>query len=433
MSSDSDEQLLSYQNQMSYYKRFLESNPDYEFVGLYADEGISGGYLKKREGFLRMLSDAKEGKLDVIYTKSISRFGRNTVDCLESVRALKECNVNVVFEKEHIETMKAEGEVLMTVLMALAQNEVHNLSENIKWGMRRKYERGDIGSVPIGNFIAYEKDEEGNIVIKEEGAATVRRVFELYLTGYAVEEIANILTSEGRKPERRTSGWVPSLVKGILKNEKMVGDTLCQKRFSADYLTKKMRWNRGELPQYYVSNTHEAIISREIWNAAQEYQKRDAVFSEKYHMGNSHVRATYRGLPLVSKCVCKACSLPYVRRSIPESKKHERIFYWTCRALTSKPHLCQHERYRIPEERFTGVFVEAWNLLIGSSEQYLKEPVTALQKYKRKELDKLIIEKGVVASQEYELVISTLDHIGIGIDGYADVYFYAGAKITIKI
>lgn len=433
MSSDSDEQLLSYQNQMNYYKRFLESNPDYEFVGLYADEGISGGCLKKRDGFLRMLADAKEGKIDVIYTKSISRFGRNTVDCLESVRALKECKVNVVFEKEHIETMKAEGEVLMTVLMALAQNEVHNLSENIKWGMRRKYERGDTASVPIGNFIAYEKDEDGNIVIKEEGAATVRRAFELYLSGYSHKEIGRILTEEGRKPERRDSGWSSSSVRGILRNEKMVGDTLCQKRFSSDYLTKKVRWNRGELPQYYVSNTHEGIIARETWNAAREMEARDIKFSNEHHLGNNYCRRSLRNIPMSGKAICKECGYAYGRKDKKRSNKHKAEYFWTCGSHYAKPPVRTHEAYRVYEPRFNELFVEAWNLLVENPELYLQNPVTALEKYKRKELDRLLVEKGVIETLEYELVISTLDHIGIGIDGYADVYFYAGAKITIKI
>ena len=418
---------------MNYYKRFLESKPEYEFAGVYADEGISGGQLKKREGFLKMLKDAKAGMIDVIYTKSISRFGRNTVDCLESVRTLKEYGVNVVFEKEHIETMKAEGEVLMTVLMALAQNEVHNLSENVKWGMRRKYERGDITSVPIGNFIAYEKDEDGNWVIKKEGAETVRRVFELYLQGHSCKAIADILTEEGRKPERRDEGWNSSSIKGILRNEKMVGDMLLQKRYSADYLSKKVRWNRGDLPQYYVSNAHEGIIDRETWDTANEMHEREKVFSKQHHLGNNYCRRTIKHLPLSGKCVCKECGYIFGRKNKKQSKKHLSEHYWVCGSYYAKSPVRTHEQYRVPDARFHELFVEAWNELVTNKRKYLLQPETAVQRYKQRELEKLSLEKGTIEKIEYELVISTLDHMDIGMDGFADVYFYAGAKIRIKI
>lgn len=418
---------------MDYYKRYLESQPEYEFVGLYADEGISGGQLKKREGFLRMLQDAKAGMIDVIYTKSISRFGRNTVDCLESVRTLKKYGVNVVFEKEHIETMKAEGEVLMTVLMALAQNEVHTLSENVKWGMRRKYERGDTSSVPIGNFIAYEKDDAGNWVIKEEGAETVRRIFDLYLQGHSHNAIAGILTEEGRKPERRDEGWSASSVRGILRNEKMVGDMLLQKRYSTDYLSKKIRWNRGDLPQYYVSNTHKGIIDRETWDAANEMYERDKVFSKQHHLGNNYCRRALKQLPLSGKCVCKECGYAFGRKDKKRGYKYVNEYYWVCGSFYAKPPVRLHEQYRVPDERFHELFVEAWNELVVNKDMYLQQPETAVQRYKQKELDRLVAEKGMIETIEYELVISTLDHIDIGMDGYADVYFYAGAKITIKI
>lgn len=239
VSSSSDEQIASYNAQVQYYKKYIIEKPDYDFAGIYTDKGISGTDLRKREGFNRLMQDAREGKLDMIITKSLSRFGRNTLDCLNSIRKLRTLGVDVFFEKENIHTKTSEGEVLLTLISAVAQNESLALSENVKWGIRRKYEKGCIQSIPSGKFFGYDKDELGNLIINEAQAITVRRMYQEFLDGYGYYTIAEHLTVNGVITECGNLVWNFSVLKRILTNEKYKGDTLFQKTYNADYLTKR--------------------------------------------------------------------------------------------------------------------------------------------------------------------------------------------------
>ncbi len=235
-----------------------------------------------------MMQDCRDGKIDMIITKSLSRFGRNTLDCLKSIRELKSLGVDVFFEKENIHTMRSEGELLLTLISAVAQNESLSLSESVKWGIRRKYERGHIQSIPSGKFLGYEKDETGNLVIDEEQAAVVRRIYQEFLDGYGYHAIAKHLTEDGVPTERGNDIWCWSPLRRILSNEKYIGDTKCQKTYVLDHLTKRRVQNNGELPQYYYKDTHPAIIDLNIWKCVQlEFERQDR-FVKEHWMGHYH-------------------------------------------------------------------------------------------------------------------------------------------------
>jgi DNA invertase Pin-like site-specific DNA recombinase len=259
VSTDSDEQFTSYEAQVDYYTNYIKSRDDWEFVEVYTDEGISATNTKKREGFKRMVEDALDGKIDLIVTKSVSRFARNTVDSLTTVRQLKEKGIEIYFEKENIWTLDSKGELLITIMSSLAQEESRSISENVTWGQRKRFSDGKV-TVPFGHFLGYDRGEDGNLVLNEKEAVIVRRIFALFLEGYSPYKIAKTLTAEGILSPGKKSKWNAATVRRMLENEKYKGDALLQKSYTTDFLTKKKKINDGEIPQYYVKNNHEAII-----------------------------------------------------------------------------------------------------------------------------------------------------------------------------
>jgi site-specific DNA recombinase len=268
VSTDSDEQFTSYEAQIDYYTNYIKSRDDWEFVNVYTDEGLSGTTTKKREGFKRMIEDALAGKIDLIVTKSVSRFARNTVDSLTTVRQLKEKGIEIYFEKENIWTLDSKGELLITIMSSLAQEESRSISENVKWGRRKQFSDGKV-SVPFGRFLGYDRGDDGNLVINEKEAVLVRRIFALFLKGYSPYKIANTLTAEGILSPGKKPKWNAATVRRMLENEKYKGDALLQKSYTVDFLTKKTKLNEGEIPQYYVNNNHEAIIDPAVFDMVQ--------------------------------------------------------------------------------------------------------------------------------------------------------------------
>lgn len=232
VSSGSSEQMESYNAQIQYYEKYIKENPDYIFSGIYADEAVSGTDTRKRGAFRQMVQDCRDGKIDTVVTKSLSRFGRNTVDCLKVIRELKALGVDVYFEKENIHTLRSKGEMLISLISAVAQNESLALSENVKWGIHRKYERGLVQSIPCGKFLGYGKDKAGNLEINEEQAAIVRRVFQEFPDGYGTFQIAKRLTEEKIPTAYGGKEWCASHIHKVLTNEKMKGNTLCQKTYT---------------------------------------------------------------------------------------------------------------------------------------------------------------------------------------------------------
>lgn len=273
VSTDNEEQLTSYAAQISYYTDYINGREDWEFVKVYTDEGISGCSTKRREGFQAMVADALAGKIDLIITKSVSRFARNTVDSLTTIRSLKEHNVECYFEKENIWTFDGKGELLLTIMSSISQEEARSISENVTWGQRKRFSDGKV-SLAYSRFLGYDKGPDGKMVINPEQAETVRLIYGLFLEGMTPHTIALTLTERDIKTPSGKDKWNAATVRRILTNEKYKGDALLQKEFTVDFLTKKTKKNCGEIPQYYIEDDHEAIIDPAVsiwcsrkWNA----------------------------------------------------------------------------------------------------------------------------------------------------------------------
>lgn len=268
VSTKDEIQAHSYELQTAYFTTYIKARPDWIFAGIYADDGISGTSTKARSGFSAMMDDALDGKIDLIVAKSISRFARNTVDSLEAIRKLKSGGVGVYFEKENVCTLDAKGELMITIMACLAQEESRSLSENIAWGKRKLMAAGKV-YIPYSRMLGFDKDEAGNIVVDPEEAKVVRMIYTWFLAGMNIYSIARRLTEKRIKSPGGSGKWYSSTVRSILTNEKYKGDALGQKVFTVDFLQHKMKQNEGELPQYYVTDHHERIIEPEIFDLAQ--------------------------------------------------------------------------------------------------------------------------------------------------------------------
>ena len=252
VSTDSDEQFTSYEAQVDYYTNYIKANPEWEFVTVYTDEGISGTNTRHCTGFNEMVTDALAGKIDLIITKSVSRFARNTVDSLSTIRKLKENGTEVYFEKEQICTFDSKGELLLTIMSSLAQEESRSISENITWGKRKQFSDGKY-SIAYSQFLGYRKGADGQMEIDPEQARIVKRIYRMFLEGSSPSRIAKTLTKEGIPTPAGKSVWQTRVVESILTNEKYKGDARLQKKFTMDFLTKATKVNEGEVPQYYVT------------------------------------------------------------------------------------------------------------------------------------------------------------------------------------
>lgn len=246
------------------------------FAGVYTDEGISGLNTRHGEGFKRMLADALAGNIDLIVTKSVSRFARNTVDSLTTIRDLKSHGVEVYFEKENIWTLDGKGELLISIMSSLAQEESRSISDNVTWGQRKRFADGKV-NMPYGQFLGYRKGPDGLPEINPEEAETVRFIYRLFMGGKTVNAIAKILTEAGVPTPRKKARWQDKTVESILTNEKYSGDAVLQKSFTVDFLSKKMKKNAGEVPQYIVTDSYPGIIDKAEWELVQaEMAKRKA-------------------------------------------------------------------------------------------------------------------------------------------------------------
>lgn len=248
VSTDTEEQATSYQAQIAHYEEVIHRNPEWVFAGIYADDGISATSTKHREQFHQMIQDCMDGKIDMLITKSISRFARNTVDCLNYIRMLKDINIPVFFEKENINTMDAKGEVLITIMASLAQQESESISKNVKLGLQYRYQHGKV-LLNSKYFLGYDKDADGNLVVNPKEAEVVKRIFLEYLQGSSCQKIAKGLERDGILTARGNPRWHDSTIRKILENEKYMGDALLQKTYTVDFLNKKRVKNNGIVPQ----------------------------------------------------------------------------------------------------------------------------------------------------------------------------------------
>ena len=324
VSTDSDKQELSLENQIISYHQMIESNPDYEFVGVYVDQGISG-FSEKRPDFQRMMQDARAGKIDLIITKSISRFARNTVTVLKYVRELKEYGVGIFFEEQNMNTLSSEGELMLTVYGAFAQAESSDMSQNNKWSISKRFERGE-PMINTTRFLGYDKDETGDLMINKKEAALVRRIFDMYLDGMGTHRIAKKLNEEGIKTI--TGGeWHPSTIRGMLTNEKYKGDFILQKYYTPDHMRNHTVRNNGEKTSYYISDNHPGIVSEEQWQQVQEMLE---YHRQKRHISNDDNKFQNR-YELSGMLIC-----PYCGKSLRRRYVYNRKVQWLCATYIHK-------------------------------------------------------------------------------------------------
>jgi DNA invertase Pin-like site-specific DNA recombinase len=316
VSSGKDAMLGSLSSQISYYSGYIQRRIEWEFAGIYADEAVTGTKENRKE-FQRMLEDCRAGRLDMIVTKSITRFARNTVITLETVRELKLLGIDVYFEKENIHSISGDGDLMLSILAGYAQEESRSVSENCKWRIRKEFAEGRTNN---GNIMGY-RLKDGQFVIIPEEAETVRMIFTDYLSGMGKNAIVKKLISLGI-PTKNGGKWCENNITKILRNEKYSGDMLLQKVFSENHITKKTRKNNGELPQYYVENSHEPIVDKDTFQRVQEEIRRRA---ECCH-SSKNPPETY---PFTGKIVCGQCGKNYRRKTANAGTPYEKAA-WIC-------------------------------------------------------------------------------------------------------
>ena len=365
VSTDSDEQATSYDIQIEHYTNFIQKNPEWELAGIFADDGITGTNTKKREEFNRMIDECMDGNVDMIITKSISRFARNTLDCLKYIRQLKDKNIAVFFEKENINTMDSKGEVMLTIMASLAQQESQSLSQNVKMGIQYRYQQGEI-QVNHNRFLGYTKNENKHLVIDPEGAEIVKRIYREYLEGASLLQIARGLESDGIFTAASKAKWRPETLKKILQNEKYIGDALLQKTYTVDFLSKKRVKNNGIVPQYYVENSHEPIIPRDLYMQVQEEMVRRASIQS----GKGGKKRVYSSKYALSSIVyCGQCGDIY--RRVHWNNRGYKSIVWRCVSrLEEKGSDCTSPT--INEETLQTAVVKAINELLGNKESFLQ-------------------------------------------------------------
>ena len=340
VSTDKEEQLSSYEAQIEYYTAKIAENPDWTMVRLYADEGISGTSMKKRKEFLKMVDDCEKGKIDLVITKSTTRFARNTLEGIQTVRQLRRLGVGVFFEKENANTLYMDNEMILTFFFSQAQAESESLSKNVSWGHRRNFENGKV-YYQYDSFLGYKKGPDGQPEIDEEQAPIVRRIFARYLMGDSVRKICRDLEADGVRTVRGCEKWSDSTVQNMLRNEKYIGDALLQKTYIQDIFTRKSMKNEGQLPKYYVHNCHPAIIDRTTFQKVQEEiarrsSKKKTSAKAKTELGK------YSGKYALSELlVCGECGSPYRRQTyMPRGEKYH---VWRClNRLENGTRICKY-------------------------------------------------------------------------------------------
>ena len=369
VSTDHDEQFTSYEAQVDYYTKYIKSKPEWEFVTVYTDEGITGTNTKKRDGFNQMIEDAVSGKIDLIVTKSVSRFARNTVDSLVTIRKLKEAGVEVYFEKENIWTLDSKGELLLTIMSSLAQEESRSISENVTWGKRKSASDGKV-SLGYSHFLGYDKGENGTLVINPEQAVVIKRIYRDFMRGKTPWMIATELKEDNiPTPSGKNTNWQAKTIQSILSNEKYKGSALLQKTFTVDYLTKKMKTNEGEVPQYFVEKSHEAIIPPYEWEQVQKEMLRRKNLGRRYSGGSI----------FSTKIICEDCGSYYGSKVWHSTSEKYRQIIWQCNDKFKNNIKCQTPH--ISEEYLKEKFIEAFNIFFNQKNEIIENYKTISKMY----------------------------------------------------
>ena len=358
VSTDSEEQLTSYQNQMRVYTEMIAANKEWEFAGLYADEGISGTRADKRPEFQRMIRDCQNGKIDYIITKSVSRFARNTVECLEYVRSLKAQGIGIFFEEQNIDTLKSDSELYLVIYAGFAQSESESISKHITWTYRKKFEEGKV-SFQYKNFLGYRKGADSQPEIVPEEAAIVERIYEMFLAGQPVKVIAQTLQAEKIEILGKNLSFSKNMIMNILRNEKYCGDCILQKTVTVDCISKTRKVNQGEAPMYIVENNHPAIISREVLNRAQEELIRRQALQAKSDKTSITATGKYSKYALTEVLQCAECGSRY--RRVTWTAHGRKKIVWRC--ISRLDYGTKHckDSITVEEEALHGAVVRALN------------------------------------------------------------------------
>lgn len=369
VSTDSEDQKNSYNSQVKHYKAFISQNPEWSFVDIYADEAITGTQVTKRKDFKRLINDCLQGEIDMVITKSISRFARNTLDTLKYVRMLKEKNVAVFFEEENINTLTMDGELLLVILSSVAQQEVENISANVKKGLKMKMQRGEL--VGFQGCLGYDYHKESrSISVNEEEAEIVRYIFDRYVEGAGAAVISHELEERGYKTKRGNSEWTQSTIIGIIKNEKYKGDLLMGKTFTVDPISKRRLDNLGEEDQYYIRNHHDAIISEEQFDKAQAILQRRAA-PRKPVEGFKRDKFS-RQYAFSCMMECGFCGSTLTRRSWHSGSQYNKVIWQCVSATKGGKKSCEHSK-GIEEKAIESAFVASYSSLCKDKKSVLDD------------------------------------------------------------
>ena len=375
VSTDGEEQLQSFQSQKQYYQDKISQNKDWVMVEIYADEAITGTKTKNRDGFLKMIEDCMNGMIDVVMTKSISRFSRNLLDTLTYVRMLKDQGITIIFEKENINTSTMEGEMQLALLASLSQNEVESISQNVKMGVKMKMQRGEL--MGFNGCLGYDyHQEDKSLTVNEAEAEIVRFIFDRYIEGYGAYSIAKELTRLGKINKKGLVKWTDSGVRGIIKNEKYKGDLLLGKTYTVDPISKRRLDNRGEQDRFYIEKHHEPIVSAEIWDKAQEICK--SRYKENPNVVEGTRTKFARKFAFSSMCECGFCGTNLTRRSHNQDTQHKKPV-WKCRTASNKGiENCPNSK-SIDEAIIENAFVEMFGLLAENFDDVLESVLASVE------------------------------------------------------
>ena len=381
VSTDSEEQLNSYEAQKSYYTQKIADSPDWEMAGIYADEGISGTSMKKRTEFKKMITACKRGRIDLIITKSLSRFARNTVDCLETVRLLKANGIGVYFEKENINTLTESSEFLITLFSGFAQAESESLSKNVAWGWRKSAEAGNV-YFQYKRMLGYRKGTDGQPEIVPEEAKIIRRIYRRYLAGCSLGQIKQELEQDNIPTAQKVERWSSAVIHNILTNEKYMGDALLQKTYITDCISKKVKKNMGERPMYYVENNHPAIIPRETFDQVQKEMTRRSSKRKVLQKSGKTELGKYSGkYALTELLVCGECGSPYKR--VTWARNGKKRIVWRCVSRLEFGTKYCHNSQTLDESRLHNAILAAMNEYTAIRQEVCPDVLAMVEEAKR--------------------------------------------------
>lgn len=377
VSTDDEEQLTSYEAQQNYYTDKIMTNKNWTMAGIFADEGITGTSARKRPEFLRMIRLCKQQKIDIVLTKSISRFARNTVDCLNYIRALKELGIAVIFEKENINTLESDSEILITLLGAFAQAESESISQNVRWGQRQAMREGR-ANINYQYLYAYKRGDDGKPEIVPEEAAVVRQIYDQFLSGASLRMIKASLESQKIPTVTGSPTWTHVVIRHILSNEKYCGDVLMQKTFRSDCINRKVIKNTGQLPMYLVQNHHEGIVDRKTFEAAQtELARRNALKSPSKKSAPTGKSCYTSKYALSDRLICGECGTLY--RRCTWIKRGKKVVKWRCISRVEYGTRYCHNSPSLEENRLHCSILAAINSNMRHKNQLIRDISDAME------------------------------------------------------